>query len=551
MKLQASQTIKTDVLVIGGGGAGLRAAIEAKRHGCNVLLVSESPVGFRNNTALSKATFIAGIKKPGDSPELYIEDTLAGGRFLNDLKMVKIAIREAEQQVSDLIKFGVNFKKKDGELLIGQETGHRYPRLVFGGSRRGIDLTMPLKDYAAKTGVKFTEGVLVSKLLQSEGALVGALAVNDKGQVFVFNAKSTILATGGLGELFQRHDNALGLTGDGYALAYELGITLRDMEFVQFYPTTWGNHGSKICPFEMYILEGATMWNSLGEDILKRHGIDNPVSVTRYRLMRIIMEEVAEGRGVEGGVTFDFTTILEKRKQELYRDGLLRKGEYPDKFQVAPAVHYFLGGVKINEKAETGINGLYAAGEVCGGMNGANRIGGNALVEMFVFGTIAGESAAVRASNVKLIPFSQREVKTEVERLTKFTSDNSRGDIEELRQSLKRTMWEKVGVIRDEKNLKEARQKIAALREQLESASISAPEQLPQAVKLSNMLMVAEMIGNAALMRTESRGAHYRSDYPEEDNKQWLKIIEVCRQKDKMNLSLAPVGGAEKYCKPA
>ncbi|MBM4433456.1 MAG: FAD-binding protein, partial [Chloroflexi bacterium] len=438
MKLQASQTIKTDVLVIGGGGAGLRAAIEAKRHGCNVLLVSESPVGFRNNTALSKATFIAGIKKPGDSPELYIEDTLAGGRFLNDLKMVKIAIREAEQQVSDLIKFGVNFKKKDGELLIGQETGHRYPRLVFGGSRRGIDLTMPLKDYAAKTGVKFTEGVLVSKLLQSEGALVGALAVNDKGQVFVFNAKSTILATGGLGELFQRHDNALGLTGDGYALAYELGITLRDMEFVQFYPTTWGNHGSKICPFEMYILEGATMWNSLGEDILKRHGIDNPVSVTRYRLMRIIMEEVAEGRGVEGGVTFDFTTILEKRKQELYRDGLLRKGEYPDKFQVAPAVHYFLGGVKINEKAETGINGLYAAGEVCGGMNGANRIGGNALVEMFVFGTIAGESAAVRASNVKLIPFSQREVKTEVERLTKFTSDNSRGDIEELRQSLKR-----------------------------------------------------------------------------------------------------------------
>jgi len=551
MKLETAQTIKTDVLVIGGGGAGLRAAIEAKKHGCDVLLVSESPVGFRNNTALSKATFIAGIKKPGDSPELYIEDTLAGGRFLNDLKMVETVIRRAEPQVSDLIEFGVNFKKKGGELLIGQETGHRYPRLIFAGARRGIDLTMPLKDYAAKADIKFLEGVLVSRLLQNEGVVAGALAVNNKGQVLIFNAKSTILATGGLGELYQRHDNALGLTGDGYALAYELGLTLRDMEFVQFYPTTWGNHGSKLCPYEMYILEGATMWNSLGEDILKRRGIDNPVSVTRYRLMRIIMEEVAEGRGIEGGITFDFTTIPEKRKQELYRDGLLRKGEYPDKFQVAPAVHYFLGGLKINEEAETGISGLYAAGEVCGGMNGANRIGGNALVEMFVFGTIAGESAAARASKVKLTAVPQKEIKSGMESLTKFASGSGHGDIEELKQSLKRTMWEKVGVIRDEKNLEEAQKEIAAIREQLKSVSISDLEQLPHVVKLANMLTVSEMISRAASMRKESRGAHYRSDYPEEDNKQWLKIIQICRQKDNITLNFAPVGGAEKYCKPA
>jgi len=550
MKLEAAQTIKTDVLVIGGGGAGLRAVIEARERDCDVLLISDSPVGFRNNTALSKATFIAGIKKPGDSIELYLEDTLAGGRFINDRKMVETVISGAGKQINDLMRFGVSFKKRNGELLIGQETGHRYPRLVFAGARRGIDLTIPLKDYAAKAGVKFMEGVVVTKLLQAENDVVGALGINEKGQVFRFNAKSTVLATGGLGEIYLRHDNAVGLTGDGYVLAYEVGATLRDMEFVQFYPTTWGKHGSKLCPYEMYILEGATMRNSLGEDILKRRGIDNVVSVTRYKLMRIIMEEVAEGRGIEGSIIFDFTTIPEKRLQELYRDGLLRKGEYPDKFEVAPAVHFFLGGVKINEKAEIGINGLYAAGEVCGGMHGANRIGGNALIEMFVFGTLAGGAAAARASKVKLMPVPQKEVKAEMERLNKFASGKRKGDIEDLKQWLKRMMWEKVGVIRDEKNLKEAQKEIAKLREQLKGISVSEPEHLPQAVKLANMLTVSEMISVGALTRTESRGAHYRSDYPEEDNKRWLKVIEICCQKGAMVLNIAPVEGAKEHYKP-
>jgi fumarate reductase (CoM/CoB) subunit A len=170
---------------------------------------------------------------------------------------------------------------------------------------------------------------------------------------------------------------------------------------------------------------------------------------------------------------------------------------------------------------------------------------------MFVFGTIAGESAAARASKVKLTAVPQKEIKSGMESLTKFASGSGHGDIEELKQSLKRTMWEKVGVIRDEKNLKEAQKEIAAIREQLKSVSISDLEQLPHVVKLANMLTVSEMISRAASMRKESRGAHYRSDYPEEDNKQWLKIIEICRQKDKITLNFAPVGGAEKYCKPA
>ena len=545
--METTQIVRTDVLVIGGGGAGLRAAIEAREHGIDVVLVSESPVGFRNNTTLSKATLAAIITKPGDSPELHLRDTIAGGRFINDRKMVETMTRQAKQQIYDLMKFGVNFKKRDGELLIGQETGHQYPRHVFAENRRGTDLTRPMRDYAASAGVQFIEGVLVTKLLLAEDMVVGAVGVDDKGQVFVFNAKSVILATGGLGEIYLRHDNAVGLTGDGYALAYEVGATLRDMEFVQFYPTTWGKHGGKLCPYEMYILEGATMRNSLGEDILKRHGIDDVASVTRDKLMRILMREVAEGRGVEGNIIFDFTTIPEKRLQEMYRDGLIRKGEYPDKFQVGPAAHFFLGGVKINEKSETGVNGLYAAGEVCGGMHGANRIGGNALIEMFVFGAIAGEAAAARASKMEQIPALQSEIRAEVERLTELTSGSRQGNVEQLKQSLKQTMWDKIGVIRDRKNLEEAHREIVALREELRTVSLPDLRQLPQAVKLVNMLTVSEMVRRAALTRTESRGAHYRADYPEEDNERWLKVIEICCQSGEMTLSITPVNGDREH----
>ena len=543
MKSKTTQIVRTDVLVIGGGGAGLRAAIEAREHGVDVVLVSESPVGLRNNTAISKATIAAtGIRKePGDSPELHLRDTIAGGRFINDRKMVETMTRQVKQQVYDLMKFGVNFKKQDGGIFVWQLPGHKYPRHVSGEAFRGTDFTRPMREYAVRAGIQLMEGVLVTKLLLAEDMVAGAVGVDDKGQVFVLNAKSVILATGGAGEVYLRTSNARGLTGDGYALAYEVGATLRDMEFIQFYPTAWGKHGSKICLYEKYIPKGAIIRNSLGEDILRRHGMDDFASVTRDKLTRTIMEEVFEGRGVEGSVVFDFTTMPEGEVQELYHDGLVRKGESPGKLQIAPAAHFFMGGVKVNEKGETGINGLYAAGEVCGGMHGTNRIGGNALAEAFVFGAIAGEAAAARASKMEQIPALQSEIRAEVERLTELTSGSRQGNVEQLKQSLKQTMWDKIGVIRDRKNLEEARREIVALREELRAVSLPDSRQLPQAIKLANMLTVSEMVRRAALTRTESRGAHYRADYPEEDNERWLKVIEICCQSGEMTLSITPI----------
>ena len=338
------------------------------------------------------------------------------------------------------------------------------------------------------------------------------------------------------GEIYLRTSNAIGSTGDGYALAYEVGAVLRDMEFVQFYPTTSGKQGSKICLYEELLPVGASIRNALGEHILKRYGMNNVASVTRDILTRTIMKEIVDGRGVEGNVVFDFTAIPEEKVQELYRSGFMSKEGNLGKLPVAPTAHFSMGGIRINENSETGIDGLYAAGEVCGGVHGANRLSGNAISETLAFGTIAGNQAAASAAKMEQIPAPQSEVTAEVDRLKELASGTGRKSLEQLRQSLKQTMWDKVGVIRDRQNLEDAQKEILALREQLAAVSLTSHRQLPQAVKLANMLTVSEMVCRAALMRTESRGAHYRTDYPEEDDEQWLKTIEISCRSGKMVL---------------
>jgi len=539
MEMGTTQRINTDVLVIGGGAAGLRSAIAARKHGLDVLITSESPVGFKNNSAISKATFaVTGIwKESADSPEVHFKDTITGGRFINDRKLVEAMTQAVRQQVHSLIEFGVNFRQHNGELLVRRSPGHTYPRHVTAEAYRGVNITRPMRQYAASIGIRFLEGVLVTKLLKAGDTVIGVLGINDKGQVFIVDAKSTILATGGAGRIYLRTNNAIGITGDGYALAYEAGAILRDIEFVQFYPTASGKQGSKLCLYERIIPMGGTIRNSLGEDILKRHRMEIS-SLTRDKLARIIMEEIVEGRGVEGKVVFDFTALPEEKAKELYHSGLINK---EGKLLVAPTVHFLMGGVKINEKSETGIDRLYAAGEVCGGIHGANRLGGNALTEAFAFGTIAGNQASTSAVKRGQIPIPHGEVAKELARLKELASGTEQENLAQLQQSLKQTMWDKAGVIRDRQKLEEAQKEILALRGQLTVVSLTDHRELPQVVKLANMLTVSEMICRAALMRTESRGAHCRTDYPQEDNEQWLKTIEVSCHNEEMVLEAAPV----------
>ena len=542
MKLATTQTVNTAILVIGGGGAGLRAAIEAKKSGLDVLLVSESPVGLKNNTAISGGGFAApGIwGNPEDSPEVHFRDTIVAGRFINDQKMLETMTRRSTQQFYDLKKFGVNKYEEKYERI--DLPGHTYPRTTCVEKEMGVNLTRPMRQYAISTGIQFMEGILVTKLLRADGAVVGALGIDAKGQIFIINAKSTIIATGGTGHLFLRTDNAKGMTGDGYTLAYEVGAILRDMEFIQFYPTGWGKNGSKLFFYEEFIAKGATFRNSLGEDIIERYGEKLP---TRDVLTRIVMNEIVTGRGIEDNIVCDLTHVPEEE-----RIGYPGNTHYPEKLRVAPTQHFFMGGIKICDDVEVGIDGLYAAGEVCGGAQGANRLASNAIGEILVFGTIAGHRAASRASKVSHVPAPQSEITSEIERLNELASGNNKDNLKKLELSLKQIMWDKVGVIRNKQGIEDAQREIPALREQLGTASLADYRQLLQAIKLANMLTVSEMICGAALTRTESRGAHYRSDYPEEDNEQWLKTIEICCQNRKMATRTVPVDINKEYYEP-
>jgi fumarate reductase (CoM/CoB) subunit A len=307
------QFIKTDVLVIGSGGAGLRAAIEAREQGCDVLLVSKSALGRGNNTAVAGGAMAAatGWPDPKDHPKVHFDDTLAAGRFINDHRLVKILVHGAEQQVHDLERFGVEFAKEGEKYLTLNIPHHTCPRVIKARQGIGTGYTLPLLKYALKIGVRTMEKIFIRSLFQNDGTVVGAMGIDLKNNTFVFHSKSVILASGGLGQLFSRTSNSAGAAGDGYILAYDAGARLKDMEFIQFLPATLITNSKRLFLYEAFVESGALFKNSIGEDIALRHGISDPKEMTRDKVARAVMLEILEGRGIDGAVFLDFSPISE------------------------------------------------------------------------------------------------------------------------------------------------------------------------------------------------------------------------------------------------
>ncbi|MEE8318980.1 MAG: FAD-dependent oxidoreductase [Dehalococcoidales bacterium] len=507
MKPESTIKVTTDVLVIGGGGAGLRAAIEAKSHGCRVLMVSRSRAGYGSNTTISGGAFAAVLSPPascpetGDSAEEHFRDTAEGGCFLNQPSLVTTVTENAARQVEDLRRFGVRYTgvRECPWIALSVDPGHRRARLVYGEKAFGTDFTLPLRQHALSRGVEIREGILITGLLKKDETVIGAEGIDAAGNACTFVAPAVILASGGLGRIYARNDNAAGATGDGYAIAYDAGAVLQDMEFVQFYPAGLGS-GTPALFYECLLLDsGGRLLNRCGEDVVAKYALADPMRLTRDRLSLAIAREVAAGLGFGDKICLDLTEI-KGIKREILQPVLPRAaGRGENRFLVAPTTHFHMGGVRINENAETSIPGLYAAGEICAGVHGANRLAGNALTEVWVFGTIAGREAARRAGNLETPSLSGDTVRTEL--FSRQGNENPGA----LYASLRETMWQKAGLIRDAAGLKQAIREIDTLRARLSRVNVSDGQSLHLGLRLGKMLTTAEMVCRAALLRTESR----------------------------------------------
>ncbi|MGD9032113.1 MAG: FAD-binding protein [Desulfobacteraceae bacterium] len=542
MQFKESHTVSCDVLVIGGGGGGLRAAIEARERGADVLVVSKSRVGYGNNTYVSKAAFSAtGWGDPEDGPQVHLKDTVIGGRFLNDQNLVALMAEQAGSQVPFLEKCGVIFWKKEGKVRVAKAAGHSFARHVHAARRVGSELILPLKAYAKRIGVRFGDRVFVTKLLSSGDRIAGAFGVTENGVFQVFAAQCVILATGGFANVYLHTNNAPGITGDGQALAYELGLPIKDMEFVQFYPTATGKLGRSILLYEVFVLgAGAKLKNAKGEDIIEKHGLSDPMVLTRDRLARAIMGEIAKGLDVEGGVIMDLNPIPEGKIARLGPLFPSKRSVDRKAFIVSPTTHFCMGGVIMDKNTETSVPGLFAVGEVGAGIHGANRLAGNALCEVFTMGHIAGKGAAQRFGEMRTPKLPRDEISAEKARLESLFT-RGRQDPKTLSRLLKEVMWQKAGIVRYRGSLEEMLQRIEAFRSPDSRFQVTTWTQLIRYLEFQNMLLISEMICRAALLRTESRGSHYRSDYPEEDNSNWLKNIVLRKEEGGMRLEAVPV----------
>jgi fumarate reductase (CoM/CoB) subunit A len=545
MRFRGVKRERCDVLVIGGGGAGLRAAVAARQAGADTILVSKARVGYGNNTFISKATIAAtGFGLPDDGPHVHEKDTFEGGRFLNDSDMVRVMARQIPEEIRFLQACGAVFEKKGEGLRVIHTPGHTHPRHVFAPSRVGADLILPLRAHAMKVGVRFGERVFVSRLLTSEKGIRGCCGFDEEGYFRVYETACVVLATGGFAQIYLHNNNAPGLTGDGHVLALESGVGLRDMELVQFYPTALGKLGSRLLLYEGLVFQGgAILRNAHGEDILLKYGLKDPKAATRDRVSQVITQEILEGRGVDGGVVMDLGELAERMPASLRL--LLPASWTPSqrKLAVSPTTHFCMGGVIAGSDTATSLPGLFVAGEVCGGVHGANRLGGNALAEVFVMGAVAGRSAAARAKPIDVAPLSDSETDTEKARLEGLgvTGPMRAG---ECAGRLKQVMWQHGSIVRNREGLEKALSAIERLGSEEAGITVKNSRDLRAILELRNMRRVSEMVCRAALMRTESRGAHFRTDYPEEDDRNWLRSIVITQGNGGIRLAQTKVGAA-------
>jgi succinate dehydrogenase / fumarate reductase flavoprotein subunit len=560
------ETVEHDVLVIGAGGAGLRAAIEAAAAGVRVGVVCKSLLG-KAHTVMAEGGVAASLANVDDRDNwrVHFADTMRGGQYLNNWRMAEIHAKEAPDRVRELEAWGAVFDRTpDGRILQRNFGGHRYPRLAHVGDRTGLEMIRTLQDHAIHLGIDVHMEVTVVALLKDGDRISGVLAYDrERGRFRLFKAKAVVLATGGVGRAFSVTSNSWEYTADGQALAYNAGAALQDMEFIQFHPTgmVWPPSVKGILVTEGVRGEGGVLRNSEGrrfmfDDIPENYRSQTadteeegwryvqgdksarrpPELLTRDHVARCIMREVKAGRGSpHGGVFLDIAWIKEKiphasehikkKLPSMYHQfkQLADIDITKVPMEVGPTTHYIMGGIRVDGDTQmTNVPGLFAAGECAAGLHGANRLGGNSLSDLLVFGKRAGEHAATFAKSHATGRIDAADVDhASTQALSSFDRGAGGEGPYHVQHDLQTMMQSHVGIVRHESEMREALTRLDALKQR--AAGVGVPgnrEYNPgwhTAMDLPNLIDISEAITRAALERRESRGGHFRDDYPEKD----------------------------------
>ena len=528
------ETREHDVLIIGAGGAGLRAAIEALAKGASVGVVCKSLLG-KAHTVMAEGGIAAAMANvdTDDGWKPHFRDTMRGGKFLNNWRMAQLHAQEAPDRVRELEQWGALFDRTDkGAILQRAFGGHTYKRLCHVGDRTGLEMIRTLQDRGVQLGFDVYMECTVTRLLTDGGRIAGAFGYwRENGRFIVFKAKSIVIATGGIGKAWPITSNSWEYSGDGMTLAYEAGAELMDMEFVQFHPTgmVWPPGVQGLLVTEAVRGEGGILRNKLGERFMEKYDPKRMELSTRDVVARSIYTEVKEGRGTEhGGAYLDIShkpaEYVKKKLPSMYHqfkelaDVDITKGP----MEVGPTCHYVMGGIRVEaETAQSTLPGLFAAGEAAAGLHGSNRLGGNSLSDLLVFGRRAGLAAAEHAKRVSHAGVSEAQIsEAEKELLAPFSNPSAESPYP-VHRDLQKVMQSLVGIFRTEEDLKKAFAELEELKARAARASVEGSRLFNPgwhlARELKSMLTVSEAVALSALARTESRGAHSRIDFPNYD----------------------------------
>ncbi len=547
-----------DVLIIGAGGAGLRAAIEALAQGVRVGVVCKSLLG-KAHTVMAEGGIAAAMANVDTSDDwrTHFRDTMRGGKFLNNWRMAQLHAQEAPERVRELEQWGALFDRtENGDILQRAFGGHTFKRLCHVGDRTGLEMIRTLQDRGVHMGIDVYMECTITRLLKDGDRIAGAIGYwREQGRFVVFRAKSVIICTGGIGKAWKITSNSWEYTGDGMALAYDAGADLMDMEFVQFHPTgmVWPPGVQGILVTEAVRGEGGVLRNKDGERFMERYDPKKLELSTRDVVARSIYTEVREGRGTpHGGAFLDIShkpaEYVKRKLPSMYHQFLeladvdITKGP----MEVGPTCHYMMGGIRVDaETAQTSVPGLFAAGEAAVGLHGANRLGGNSLSDLLVFGRRAGLAAAEHAKRGEMPTVDPSQIEDAVRQML-APFERPEGDSPyAIHDDLQSTMQSLVGIFRDEEDLRRALSeldvlKARAARVRVEGSRLFNPG-WHLAWDLQSMLTVAEAVTRSALTRRESRGAHSRIDYPGLDEAWGKKHNVVVKKAGAMTLVETPV----------